>query len=139
MERFWSKVDKSGRCWIWLASKDARGYGHFSLNGRPRQAHRVAWEFERGPIPEGMEVHHTCFTPSCVRPSHLEIVTPKRNKTLKNPAKPRVGASGVRGVTWVGNVGKWRARTKLANGREGTLGYFATVEEARLALATCHD
>lgn len=26
-DRFWSKVDKSGDCWKWIAAKDDGGYG----------------------------------------------------------------------------------------------------------------
>lgn len=133
MDRFWAKVDKSGDCWVWTASKGRGGYGHFAINGVPRQAHRVAWEMLNGPIPPGMHVHHKCFTPACVRIDHLEILTPRANQQIKNPAKPRVGASGVRGVTWVGNIGKWRVRTKLADGREGTLGYFVDIDDALAA------
>jgi hypothetical protein len=50
-ERFWSKVDKSGSCWIWQAS-DVRGYGIFRLNGHNRVAHRVAYMWANGPIPD---------------------------------------------------------------------------------------
>src|SRR5450756_1818007 len=29
LERFWPKVDKSGDCWLWMATKLPRGYGKF--------------------------------------------------------------------------------------------------------------
>lgn len=31
----------------------------------------MSWEFENGPIPNGMGVLHTCDNPPCVRPDHL--------------------------------------------------------------------
>lgn len=34
MERFWSKVDRSGECWTWKAYRNARGYGYFALRKR---------------------------------------------------------------------------------------------------------
>lgn len=72
--RFWSKVQRTDSCWLWMASKDGRGYGMFSLYGHgaaPEKSHRVAFVIANGPIPEGQEVCHRCDTPSCVRPDHL--------------------------------------------------------------------
>jgi len=42
-----------------------------------KSAHRVAWELEHGPIPEGMCVLHQCDTPRCVR--HLFLGTKLQN------------------------------------------------------------
>jgi hypothetical protein len=79
-DRFWSKVDKSGECWIWTASLDRKGYGQFAISkGQIRRAHRVAYELAVGPIPEGMEPDHLCRIHACVRPSHLEPVTHAEN------------------------------------------------------------
>jgi hypothetical protein len=79
-ERFWEKVDKSGECWIWLGSKNSKGYGTFMYE-KPKRvgAHRFAYEDQVGPIPEGLTIDHLCWNPSCVRPSHLEPVTQAEN------------------------------------------------------------
>ena len=88
-ERFWSKVDTSGECWTWLAGCRGGGYGSFYLNGRNRPAHRVSYEWERGPIPEGLVIDHVCRNVKCVRPSHLRAVTQRINvlSGLTLPAK----------------------------------------------------
>lgn len=74
-ERFWSKVDKSGECWLWTANKDRRGYGQFFWQGRPQIATHFAWELANGPIPDGLWVLHRCDVPSCVRVEHLFLGT----------------------------------------------------------------
>lgn len=79
MDRFWSKVDKSGPggCWLWTGGVGSSGYGNF---GKPTKlAHRVSYELEIGPIPEGMQLDHLCRVRTCVNPAHLEPVTARVN------------------------------------------------------------
>lgn len=73
MDRFWSKVDKSGDCWEWTASRINTGYGRFVLSGKIQMAHRVSYELMVGPIPKGKCVLHHCDNPPCVRPDHLWV------------------------------------------------------------------
>ena len=71
-ERFWSKVVRSETCWLWAAHLNREGYGKFGFKKRScKLAHRVAYELERGPIPRGAHVLHTCDVRACVRPDHL--------------------------------------------------------------------
>lgn len=77
--RFWSYVDRSGDCWVWTAAKSTGGYGRVYWQGRLLQAHRVAYELEREPIPEGLEIDHLCRNRACVNPQHMEPVTTRTN------------------------------------------------------------
>jgi hypothetical protein len=78
-ERFWDKVDDSGECWLWMGAKYSNGYGHFVINRRDYLAHRLAWEWVNGAIPDGTVLMHLCDTPACVRVSHLRLGTPREN------------------------------------------------------------
>jgi hypothetical protein len=60
------------------AGLGSKGYGCFFL-GRSVNAHRVSYEWEKGPIPDGMQPDHLCRVKRCVRPSHLEAVSPREN------------------------------------------------------------
>lgn len=78
-ERFWEKVEKTDTCWLWTAQVIPEGYGRFWLDGRQHNAHRVAWELEHGPIPDGLVVDHLCRVRNCVRPDHLRVCTTSEN------------------------------------------------------------
>lgn len=91
-DRLWAKVDKTGPCWVWTASLNSKGYGQINVDGRPKLAHRVAFELERGAIPEGMQLDHLCRNRKCVNPAHLEPVTNKTN-TLRGVGPTAVNAA----------------------------------------------
>lgn len=79
-----SRVDPVTGCWLWTRTK-TRGYGWAKRKGKAQGAHRHAWEIAHGPIPEGMTVHHTCFTPPCVNPDHLVLLSQSRNASIRDP------------------------------------------------------
>ena len=92
-QRFWRHVNKHGpvpahrpeigACWLWVGATFDSGYGRTCVaeSGkiRNKRAHRLAYEWEYGPIPKGLEPDHLCRVRPCVRPSHQEPVTQKEN------------------------------------------------------------
>lgn len=99
LDRFWSKVDRSGKCWEWKGSRIGYGYGSFKMYSYGLMtAHRFIYMAFNGDIPEGQNVLHSCDNPSCVRPSHLFLGTQKNNVDdmirKGRGSKPPVGLKG---------------------------------------------
>ncbi len=66
-------------CWEWGGWRDDGGYGRLKVAGRKWRAHRIAWLFWRGEIPEGLCVLHRCDNPPCCNPVHLFLGTQADN------------------------------------------------------------
>src|ERR1700751_234362 len=78
-ERFEKFFSRGPGCWEWHGYVSKRGYGFFHAFGRPRPAHRVAYEIYVGEIPGGLDLDHLCRNRSCVNPAHLQPVTRQIN------------------------------------------------------------
>jgi hypothetical protein len=70
-KRFWSRVEITEGCWLWMGWRDDDGYGFIWVNGRNERAHRVALRLILGKEIDAENVCHTCDNPPCVRPDHL--------------------------------------------------------------------
>lgn len=109
---FWSRVDKTEDCWIWTGARNGDGYGYFSLRGYSARAHRWSYELCNGPIPLGAVTDHLCRNRLCVRPDHLELVTPKENvvrgwEAGRTPCNRRLTAGQVVAIRALYASGGW--------------------------------
>lgn len=70
---FWSRVNKNGPedCWPWTGCINHDGYGRVRFKGVVVNAHRLAYIFTYGSIPNEMKVCHKCDNPPCCNPNHL--------------------------------------------------------------------
>lgn len=74
-------------CWEWQGAIGGGGYGYLRFKGLLYRAHRFFYERLVGPIPDGLELDHTCHNDDltcaggplcrhrrCVNPAHVEPV-----------------------------------------------------------------
>lgn len=81
-------LDVATGCLNWTGCINEDGYGVISVppRGKNRGTHIVAYEEEKGPVPEGLELDHTCENRRCCNLDHLEPVT-----HLENVRRGRAG------------------------------------------------
>ena len=130
-DRFWSRVDKSGDCWLWQGATDKK-YGRFWDGTRMVLAHRFAYQDVVGE--ESRDLDHRADCPKhCVNPDHLRPASDKQNGENRCGSNANNRGSGVRGVYWNNRKFKWQASVRH-NGKNCSAGYFDTVPEAEKAV-----
>jgi hypothetical protein len=69
------RVIPDGDCLRWTGNHNEKGYGRVYHKGKVVKVHRLLWELDRGPIPEGMVLDHTCQTKDCVMLDHMQLLS----------------------------------------------------------------
>lgn len=105
-----------------------RGRVGITLAGLHLRAHRVIWKMMHGTEP--VEIDHIDCDGHNNKLANLRECTRAQNmQNRKGRAK-----SGYKGVTWHAQSGRWNARI-YAKGKQRSLGYYDTPEEANSAYA----
>ena len=135
-ERFWSKVEPEPNtgCFLWSAVLNNKGYGmfHCVIAGKRRSllAHRVAWELERGPIPNGLWCLHKCDVRHCVSVDHMFLGN--RLDNVADMVSKERGCNGAQYGSSPSRSGRFRASVTFL-GRQHHLGTYDTADEASSA------
>ena len=113
---------------------NSEDYIQIKIDGVLYKAHRLAWMYVNGAFPE-LEVDHRNGIRSENKFSNLRLADD--SQTCCNRKVSTRSTSGVTGVHWNAEAGKWRARIKL-HGRRILIGDFVRLDDAaaaRLAFA----
>jgi len=74
------QINENG-CWVWRGNTHPKnGYGRFWLyRHTDRLAHRLAYVWSGGTIPDNLVIDHLCRNRACVNPAHMETVSNAEN------------------------------------------------------------
>lgn len=102
------------------------GYIHIGIDGCIYKAHRLAWLYVHGYMPEN-QIDHINRKRDDNRIKNLREVSGQCN--LRNTGNPRNNKSGVKGVSYDYSRNKWLARIKVSQ-KTYNLGRFDDFTEA---------
>jgi hypothetical protein len=123
------------QCWVWTgcAPEVSNGfrYGQIRVDGKTAYVHRVAYQLQTGDDPGEFDVDHRCHNTLCVRGTHLRLATRSQNNQNRRAAR-RDSGSGVRGVYWHDQLGKWQASVGHNNSVH-YIGVFDSKDDAEAA------
>jgi hypothetical protein len=102
IERMFSKAITNGNCYelhrLPVNPTTKPGRANVTINKQAYTGYRVTYTLGYGQIPSNLEVDHMCRNSSCIRISHLQLVTPTQNQILYGDAKHKLRALELQGV-----------------------------------------
>lgn len=108
-----------------------QGYVVIGIDGALHMAHRLAWLYVHGEFPAGDLDHRDL----CKDHNWLDNLRPAtRSQNNANSKPPRHNKSGIKGVSFHKQTGKWRASIVI-NRKQRHLGLFERIEDAAAAYA----
>lgn len=111
-------------------SLSGNGYWQIKIKGRVYKAHRLAWLYMNGSLPEMID--HINGNRADNRMENLRVCD--RFSNMWNMKKSVRNSSGVKGVSWNNQLSKWKAQITIKNNCLH-LGYFENLELASLVVS----
>lgn len=105
------------------------GYISIGIRNRRYQAHRLAWAWMIGTWPD-RDIDHVDGNRSNNQWQNLRKATKSQNS--QNTKIPKTNTTGVKGVCYDKNTGKWQSQIRC-NGKRMYLGQFASISQAQAA------
>lgn len=123
------KVNKSRRSKVGsVAGYIDNGYVRIEIDGKSYKAHRLAWLYLHGEMPDNL-IDHANSNRSDNRINNLRQATYQKNS--ENYRTPKTNKSGVKNVSWYKQLNKWVVSISI-KGVKKTIGYFDDLEFAEL-------
>ena len=113
---------------------DNKGYQVITINGKVHKAHRLIYLYHYGNIPTYID--HIDGDPKNNRIENLRPCSKSENAC--NRGKQSNNTSGVKGVSYVKKLNKWRAQCRK-DGKNYYLGIFDKIEDAELTVKSFRD
>jgi len=135
---FYWKISKQGITKDLAGTINKRGYTSIGIDGKYYYAHRLAWFWVYGYMPEN-GIDHIKKIKYFNRIRNLREVSVQCNN--RNCGNFAHNVSGVKGVSWAKNENKWRANIKI-NSKSKHLGNYFDFDNAvcaRLMAEQCVD
>ena len=126
-----SKRSKAGS----IAGWHDNGYTRIEIDGKAYKAHRLAWLYVYGELPEVL-IDHVNSNRSDNRLCNLRQATYQENS--ENYKTPKTNTSGVKNVSWYKQLNKWVVSMSI-KGKKKTIGYFDDLEFAELVAIEARD
>jgi len=111
------------------------GYVQIGIFGKRYYAHRLAWLYEFGEMPD-FDIDHKNGNKQDNRIENLRIAT--RSQNIMNVGIKSNNTSGIKGVSWIKKRGKWQALVCI-NGLNHHLGLYEDIRKAERAVVTFRE